>query len=114
MMTRVANIYHLPLDWKDDPKYVYIGRAGRGLDGTFGNPFRLGPDERRGVTLTRYGQWLSERLEDDPEFRDKVVALHGKVLVCFCKPQACHGDYLAAAADELEAQRCAKEADVSR
>lgn len=101
MSTTVANIYHLPRDWQDDPKYVYIGRPGKGLDGTFGNPYRLVDGAGRAAALTRYTRWLSGRLMSDIEFRDKVEGLSGKVLVCFCKPKACHGDILATAADAL-------------
>jgi hypothetical protein len=30
-----------------------------------------------------------------------LAALKGKILVCFCKPLACHGDVLAEIADSL-------------
>ena len=42
--TRVVNI-------REEDYDVYIGRAGRGMDGYFGNPFRLGAGMTRGATL---------------------------------------------------------------
>jgi len=74
---------------------VYIGRAGHGQDGYFGNPFRLEAGETRGSTLEKYRKFFYNRLETDPEFRRRILALKGKTLGCFCKPYACHGDIIA-------------------
>jgi hypothetical protein len=74
---------------------VYIGRAGRGHDGYFGNPYILGPGNPRGTTIERYGLYFYSRMRQDPEFRERVEALAGKTLVCFCKPYPCHGDVIA-------------------
>jgi hypothetical protein len=101
MRTTVVNVYHLEDGWQEDPQYVYIGRAGQGEAGPWGNPYRLLPGNARGTTLERYRQWLLNRLYDEPDFREEVAGLHGKTLVCFCKPQTCHGDILADAADVL-------------
>jgi len=73
---------------------VYIGRAGRGEDGYFGNPFRLKAEESRGATIERYREWFERRIEEDAEFRRRVLELKGKRLGCFCKPHACHGDVI--------------------
>jgi hypothetical protein len=36
-----------------------------------------------------------EYVESDPVLKGEVIKnLKGKNLVCFCKPKACHGDYL--------------------
>jgi hypothetical protein len=32
--------------------------------------------------------------EHDPEFRESILALRGRRLVCFCKPLPCHGDII--------------------
>lgn len=77
---------------------IYIGRAGKGKDGYFGNPFRLTPDDRAAV-LERYKTWFLERVRTDREFRHKVLSLRGKRLGCFCKPALCHGDVIAAWVD---------------
>ena len=45
--TRVVNIRKEAYD-------VYIGRAGKGQDGYFGNPFRLKQDMDRGGTLAGF------------------------------------------------------------
>lgn len=86
--TKVVNIKRYRCD-------VYIGRAGRGYDGYFGNPFRLMPGEARGSTLAEYRDYFHKRLESDPEFRERIHALKGKTLGCFCKPNPCHGDVIA-------------------
>lgn len=86
--TMVVNVYKEPYD-------VYIGRAGKGKDGYFGNPFPLSFGEERGSTLEKYREYFVKRLETDLEFKEKVLTLHGKTLGCFCKPNACHGDIIA-------------------
>lgn len=89
MATTVVNI-------RTGARYdVYIGRAGHGQDGYFGNPFRLKPEEARGATLARFEAYFYDRLGDDPEFVQRVLQLRDKVLGCFCKPHACHGDIIA-------------------
>jgi hypothetical protein len=86
--TRVVNLRLEPYD-------VYIGRPGHGRDGYFGNPFRLRPGLERDVVLATYRAWFLRRVELDPKFRRRVLALRGKTLGCFCKPAACHGDVIA-------------------
>jgi hypothetical protein len=94
-MTNVVNIRNARYD-------VYIGRAGRGQDGYFGNPFRLRSNEKRGETIEKYRKHFYERLEIDPEFKRRIHELKGKILGCFCKPDACHGDVIAAYLNNLE------------
>jgi hypothetical protein len=93
-MTKVVNIRNERYD-------VYIGRAGRGQDGYFGNPFRLECSETRGATIDRYRKYFYNRLETDPEFKKRIHALKGKTLGCFCKPNACHGDVIKEYLDSL-------------
>lgn len=87
MQTEVVNIHQNGYD-------VYIGRAGKGQDGYFGNPFRLVPGQTRGSTLERYREYFYKRLGEDPEFKRRIHRLKGKRLGCFCKPHACHGDII--------------------
>ena len=83
---------------------VYIGRAGHGHDGYFGNPYA------RGERCSRCGEWhlsaastlpcfeayFLERIGADPEYRARVRGLRGQVLGCFCVPGApCHGRVMA-------------------
>lgn len=87
-MTRVVNLHNDKYD-------QYIGRAGRGQDGYYGNPFPLRQGEARGATIERYKVWFLARVDQDPEFRSRVLALRDKTLGCFCSPNACHGDVMA-------------------
>lgn len=88
MDTKVVNL-------KNEMYDVYIGRAGKGQDGYFGNPFRLHSNESRGSTLERYREYFYGRIDTDPVFRERIHALKGKTLGCFCKPYPCHGDIIA-------------------
>jgi len=88
METRVVNIKYEDYD-------VYIGRAGRGNDGYFGNPFILSANEKRGSSIEKYRTYFYERMKTDDEFRNRINELKGKLLGCFCKPYPCHGDVIA-------------------
>jgi hypothetical protein len=89
-MTTVVNLRQSPYD-------VYIGRAGHGKDGYFGNPFKLAFDTpiHRKLILSKYREYFNNRLAIDPIFRDRIHSLKGKTLGCFCKPKLCHGDIIA-------------------
>ena len=69
---------------KRDKYDVYIGRGSE-----WGNPFSTGMYGRMGC-IQKYKQWL----ERQPHLMKKLVTLKGKVLGCWCKPLACHGDVL--------------------
>jgi hypothetical protein len=89
MHTRVVNCRAQEFD-------VYIGRSGHGHEGTFGNPFRRGPNDLPGFTLSKFEAYFLKRVEEDPEFRRRVLALKGKRLGCFCSKnsQICHGQII--------------------
>jgi len=81
-MTNLINIYHkLPYD-------VYIGRAGKGQDGYFGNPADEGTREEK---VTKYKAYFNKRIAEDPEFKHRIESIKGKTLGCFCFPKMCHG-----------------------
>lgn len=94
-MTRVVNL-------RNEEHDVYIGRAGHGEDGYFGNPVRVGDrcslcgkvHEKAGDTLPCFKQYFLGRVKSDPEFASKIEHLRGKRLGCFCKPGPCHGDVI--------------------
>jgi hypothetical protein len=65
---------------------VYIDRPSR-----WGNPFVVGRDGTREEVIAKYRQWLMGR----PDLLARLGELRGKVLGCWCKPKACHGDVLA-------------------
>jgi hypothetical protein len=75
------------------PGDVYIGRGG-----AWGNPFKIDAHGDRPEVIAQYREYLWQRIEEGSVTVEQLAALHGKTLVCFCKPQACHGDVLAAAA----------------
>jgi hypothetical protein len=81
--TRVVHIRKEPYD-------VYIGRPSK-----WGNPFKIGPDGTREDVIRKYHAWVLRQ----PHLMSSLHELRGKRLGCFCKPQACHGDVLAALAD---------------
>lgn len=82
---------------------VYIGRDfkdphGRGK---WGNPFKIGKDGDREQVICKHINWLNE--PEQAELKAQIVPeLKGKVLLCYCKPKPCHGDILAAIANEEE------------
>lgn len=94
-MCEVVNIKNSEYD-------VYIGRAGKGQDGYFGNPFsHLKGDGDRNTCITKFKDYAYKRLVYDTEWAEKIKALKGKKLGCFCKPLACHGDILKRICEEL-------------
>ena len=100
MRPKVINISKAPKDWLSDSTYAYIGRAGNGLPGKYGNPIRADRacpicdmhHDYPGATLACYEVWLVRKLQKDPDF---LKPLQGKILVCFCKPKPCHGNIIA-------------------
>lgn len=72
---------------KREPFDVYIGRPSR-----WGNPFEIGRDGTRADVIEKYRQMLlTDRLDLASRARRE---LRGKVLGCWCAPEACHGDVL--------------------
>ncbi|MCA9009147.1 MAG: DUF4326 domain-containing protein, partial [Planctomycetaceae bacterium] len=95
MSTTVVNIL------KDDCSegdFVYIGRQNNRLSQTaskWANPFVEGKDGTRTEVIEQYRQWI----QTQPELMAALPELRGKVLGCYCKPKACHGDVLVAMVD---------------
>lgn len=95
---------------------IYIGRAGHGLDGYFGNPHRVAEVCTRcgnehtsaGDTIPCFRAYFEERLTSDAEFRERVHELAGKRLGCFCKPSPCHGNIIANYLNSVEPSRSKK------
>jgi hypothetical protein len=74
----IVNRHHAP----SGPNDLYIGHPSK-----WANPFYkvVGIDRVRA-----YREWLLKQ----PELMAALPELDGKVLVCSCKPRACHGDVL--------------------
>ena len=78
---------------------VYIGRQRRGSkDFDWGNPFKIGRDGNRQQVLAKYRTWLRNQVLTGKVTVEQLAGLYGKVLGCWCKPEPCHGDILAEAA----------------
>jgi hypothetical protein len=95
MITRVIHVRNMG-EYRDA---VYIGRAnGRlGLPASpFANPFVIGRDGTRQEVIEKYRAWILSQ----PHLVAEARTLRGRVLACWCAPAACHGDVLAAIADE--------------
>lgn len=65
---------------------VYIGRGS-----PWGNPYVIGVHGDRATVIRKFELYVLPTLDLEP--------LRGKHLICFCKPQACHGDSLLEAAN---------------
>lgn len=101
MKPKVVNMSKLKKSWILYDDYVYIGRAGKGFAGTFGNPFLLKNEKDRANVLEQYRVYLEDRIKTDENFREQVLSLKDKILVCFCSPKPCHGDILAEMVEKL-------------
>ena len=65
---------------------VFVDRRG-----PFGNPFKIGKDGDRDEVCDKFEKWIG----DQSEILGRVDELRGKVLVCHCYPERCHGMTLA-------------------
>jgi hypothetical protein len=90
-------------DWLKNPDHVYIGRnmvfyVPGAKASKWANPFNVkkyGRDE----CLKLYKKHIME----NPKLMKRIrKELQGKVLGCWCKPEACHGDVLLKILEELE------------
>ena len=95
-MTIVIHIRDAPKDWRNNEKYAYVGRPS-----VFGNLFSHKDatlakykTQTREEAVEKYKQYFYEKIKDD-DFRDKVMFLKDKTLVCFCHPLACHAHIIA-------------------
>lgn len=95
--TRVINRHDI---CPDPDLAVYIARPSK-----WGNPFKVGRDGNRLQVIEKYAAYLRKR----PDLLRDLHEIQGKVLVCWCRPLACHGDVLARAADEQAVRRLEKE-----
>lgn len=85
--------YHTLKEWMDDDSNVYIGRAGVVfVDGTrfpptsseWANPFKIGKHGDRDNVLRLYRNYIKEKQHTDENFIEKLRALKGKQLGCWC------------------------------
>jgi hypothetical protein len=94
---RVVNIRRdagLVYEARCNNRYVYIGR---GKDSVWGNPFTHIPTGTLAKFVVPYDQVLAEYegyVRGRLDLMQRLGTLRGKVLGCFCRPRACHGDVL--------------------
>lgn len=89
---------HYVVHCKKSPFDVYIGRGS-----IWGNPFSIGADGTREEVIEKYREYLT-----NSPLMHHVRELRGKILGCWCAPLACHGDILAAIANQEEGDKCNK------
>ena len=77
-MTRVVHC-------KKEDYDIYIGRPSR-----WGNPFEIGKDGTRKEVIEKYEKYILS----NKDLMSSLSELEGKILGCWCKPKACHGDVL--------------------
>jgi hypothetical protein len=83
----IENRYGLP------EGYVYIGRPSK-----WGNPWVVNDNNTREEAIASYREWFHS--DHNKLLRKHALKeLKDKILVCWCKPLACHGDVLAEWAD---------------
>jgi len=80
----------------------YIGRPS-----ILCNPYVEGSDGSRKEVIEKYRQWLWRKMKEGGQVFNEMlklmnIAIEGDlVLICHCKPLACHGDVLAKALNYL-------------
>jgi hypothetical protein len=80
------------IDWADaGGKLVLIDRQS-----DWGNPFEVDKDGDRDTVIDNYRWYLDRK----PSLLRRIGDLDGKVLVCWCHPDRCHGDILCEMANE--------------
>ncbi len=74
------------------PGRVYIGRPSK-----WGTPFVIGRDGSRADVIAKYRTWIASQ----SHLLDALDELRGQDLVCWCAPEACHGDVLIELANQV-------------
>jgi len=92
-MTTVVNFKQEPCDVKITRKpdgTIPLVTPGPGY---FGNPYKVEKYGRE-ECIRLYREYFYDRIERDPVFKEEILKLKDKILGCFCKPLACHGDII--------------------
>ena len=85
--------------------YIGRGRAPTGMEhGSFGNPFRVGPDYAQGEAAAAFLPYLRAEYRQQGDLYRRVNALAARLLngehlalVCWCDPEPCHAAHVMAA-----------------
>lgn len=90
MITVVNKYKHIPTN-----QDFFIGRGS-----AFGNPYVIGSEYTRDEAVDKYKLFINDKKQHNAQFRHELQKLADKAkisdinLVCYCKPQRCHGDVL--------------------
>lgn len=92
------------------PDEIYIRYSQGGAGAYYRNPIKIREQciicgkvhYAETETLICFRRYMFDRIAKDPEYRSKIKGLYKKILVCTCKPNKCHGDILAEAAQRLQ------------
>jgi len=92
---------HKQLDENFGDRWIYVGRADSDSgfrQSPLGNPYTV-EEHGRGDAIELYRQWLWGRInEGDIKTLSALSQISDdSVLVCWCKPKACHGEVIVAA-----------------
>lgn len=120
MHTEVSSVqaYGQRATWPEHVVYVGMpGKASRAFgipdhEAIFGKPWHLVDDPRGWPTA--YCEYLANKLNTDALFAQRVTALHGKTLLCYCTRKAeqrktevrCHARILAEYVELLAHANC--------
>ncbi|KKM72796.1 hypothetical protein LCGC14_1416870 [marine sediment metagenome] len=88
MRTRVTNIRYTFIDTR------LIGTIRIDRTTIFGNPFKIKKGCTRKQSIEKFKSYFYNRIKTDKVFRQRIKALGGHVLGCWCKPLLCHGDII--------------------
>lgn len=83
-MTRVVHLKKEKYDQRIDRRSIFGNRV---------IMLNRSNAERERV-IEEYKKDFYKEIKESEEFREQVHALKGKVLGCWCKPKACHGDVI--------------------
>lgn len=117
MFTTVVNVkvahlrpkYKDLADWMSHPEHVYVGRRGvliingsryPPVQSIWANPYKIKTHGTREEVLANYRSYIMQQCQNET-IKAQLLALKGKVLGCWCKPEPCHGDILVELIDQL-------------
>ena len=80
-----------------------------GRETKWGNPYHIGRDGSRTEVIAKYRVWIVKQ----PRLMAALPELKDKILGCYCRPYACHGDVLAELISTLVENRDTTQSPVS-
>ena len=99
-------------EWMEDDNNYYIGRAGvvfidkkryPAKPSIFANPYKIGKDGTREEIISKYKDYIINKLNGDASLVRQLISLKDKKLGCWCCPEYCHGNVLLELLDKYSA-----------